>query len=93
MSVFQEGRGSVQVFLRNCGGTRTNIKVNGYIWRKSIVRTLWSTWLSGLGFEQCMRIRVPLPVHLYLLLTEMKTERFGGTKHRGITSTASTCGI
>ena len=56
-SVFQGGKGNVEVFLRSCGGTRTNMKINGWIWREGIVRTLRSTWLSGVGFEQCMRIR------------------------------------
>ena len=50
-SVFQGGKGNVKVFLRSYGGPRTNIKIYCWMWREGIARTLWSTWLSGIGFE------------------------------------------
>ena len=51
VSKYQVGKGNVQVFLQSRGGTRINIEINYWIWREGIVHTLWSTWLSGVGFE------------------------------------------
>ena len=62
---FQEGKGNVQVFLRSCGGTRTNIKINGWMWSESIVRTM--VYLRVVHEDE-----VPLTVHLYLLLIKRK---------------------
>ena len=62
---FQEGKGNVQVFLRSCGGTRTNIKINGWMWREGIVRTM--VYLRIVHEDE-----VPLTIHLYLLLIKRK---------------------
>ena len=48
---YQRGKDNIQVFLQSCDGTRTNIEFNCWIWREGIVHTLWSVWLSGVGFE------------------------------------------
>ena len=71
---------------------RMNIKINGWMWREGIVRTLWSTRLSGVGFEWSSGLGTALSPSLPALdgsENEMSCE----TKRRGITATTSTCGI
>ena len=48
---FREIKVTSKCFFKVVVGTRTDIKINGWMRREGIVRTLWSTWISGVGFE------------------------------------------
>ena len=65
VSVFQEGKGNVQVFFQSCGKIRTNIKVNNGWMGVRVLCVLVVYVVERHWLQVVLRIRCRVAVHLY----------------------------